>query len=784
MEQHSRKSNRQRVIVLCAAFALSGCADLWSTPSVDILDNHAPRSTEERQTTKEAEHLPWRERPIGQDQWARTFPDAKHPELVPPHRWRHATLEGADGELLAEGWELDAALNSGNELAQANAQLLTWRHFSATEGLVDAENYRALVNRSSLPVNLRCAAADSLADAGDAGQLLALELLNEQADLSAKHSSKHVAELHEELLRGVARHQPPTISPSFTTSLEADSPKVRLVAVEAWAAAPASALPERLVDLARDADVAVRCAALRTLAATGHARALEAARGGLTDPQLDVRLAAIAALGKINAPEAVQLLRREAESDGNLIRAASVAALAERGEIEAVLAAATDRDSRVREAAGGALATVPPAKGVAVARELIADRSMAVRRQTITSIAAWPLADAAPLLFTALEDRALDTRQAAAKALAANWPTAGTFRPTATADERGAQLAALRQQFQQDFSGGAPAAALPVSTARSTPTVHGETKSLDQLADVLGVIHASAPDSPEQRQALEQLRDWPGGLEAQLVRLVDEQGAVIPEVVYKQILASESPVNLVNWSTATAIEKRQFVSWLVENSVDQPYRPLVIRRLIERVTVEADPLLWQGALDLCRVQSDPLVRRFAAAALGHASPEVRRRACEHFANYPGEEAVPWLHVALADEASYVAAAAARAIARCGRPADLTALADLLARDDQDCQLAAAAALTCFGDERGRAALERLAFHPDPKVRIRAAHAMGESAEAEFAATLIALLDDDLGVRRAALVNLPLVTNHALSAEEAATTQSQAAAWKRWAAERQ
>jgi HEAT repeat protein len=92
-------------------------------------------------------------------------------------------------------------------------------------------------------------------------------------------------------------------------------------------------------------------------------------------------------------------------------------------------------------------------------------------------------------------------------------------------------------------------------------------------------------------------------------------------------------------------------------------------------------------------------------------------------------------------------------------------------------------LAGYGDERGRAALERLAFDVDPAVRLRAATAMGEVGNEEFATTLIALLDDDQGVRRAALASLPSVTGHTITLDKGESQQDLVAAWKRWATTR-
>jgi HEAT repeat protein len=779
----------RRIPVLRAALfvllALPGCADFWVSPSDELLNEPpTPLAVEEEpqpaeSTTAGPQRISWGERPIGQDLWARTFVDPKHPDDAPSRRWRHALLEGPNGELLAEAPTLYEAAEQGSEIALANAALLILRHDFAPQEGSPAPQYQAIIAKTSLPMNLRCAAADSLADAGDEGLALAIKLLNEQAAFAERRSAKRLAELHEELLRGVARHESPTVSPAFASALADDNPRIRLVAAEAWATVPAADIPERLVDLTRDPDASVRRAAIHALAQSGHPRTLEVAKNNLFDPQLEVHLAAIEALGHVDHPDAIELLLHEAESDGNLFRAAAISALAARGKFDSVLAAAKDSDSKVREASAAALAKISPEHGLAAARELIADRSMAVRRSAIQAVATWPIADAAPLLFNALSDRAVDTRQAAARSLEAHWPEIKEFRPLATAEERETQLAELRQRFQSSLGEATRTVEAAASPAVAASMERDRQESTEALAKLLVKLESCAADSPEQRAALEQLSAWPGDLEADLMRLVNERGVIVPDAVYDYLLAAAAPKHFVDWSTATDAEKRQLVGWFAASVNEQPFRPLIVRRLIALVTLENDPLLWQSVLELCRVHSDTDVRRFAAAALGHDSPEVRRRAGEYFANFPGEDAIPWLQATLADETSYVAATAARAIARCGRPADLEPLAQLALRDEIECRLAAAATLTHFDDERGRAALERLAFDPDAKVRIQAVQTMGELADPEFAAALVTLLDDDLGIRRAALASLPLVTNHELSAEESASTQSQATAWKRW-----
>ncbi len=209
----------------------------------------------------------------------------------------------------------------------------------------------------------------------------------------------------------------------------------------------------------------------------------------------------------------------------------------------------------------------------------------------------------------------------------------------------------------------------------------------------------------------------PGAVEQALATMTDEEGVYLPEDIYTAVLRDQSGEFFRDWPAATAAERRTLLAGLTGSLAAGPERPLVMRRVIVLVLLESDPLLWQTALEACRTARDAEVRRFAAAALGHESAEVRRRACEYFRAYPAPDAIAWLQATMNDETNFVAAAAARALPLCGRPESLDDLASLLNRPDADCRLASGTALAQFGDERGRAALERLAYDPDPAIRI-------------------------------------------------------------------
>ena len=101
--------------------------------------------------------------------------------------------------------------------------------------------------------------------------------------------------------------------------------------------------------------------------------------------------------------------------------------------------------------------------------------------------------------------------------------------------------------------------------------------------------------------------------------------------------------------------------------------------------------------------------------------------------------------------------------------DARPLEKLLSANDHELRVDAAESLARLGKSSGIAGLERLVYDPDPRVRRRAAAAMGEIADASFLPALIALLDDRADVRRSALASLPRVTGKSPPATDASAT---------------
>jgi HEAT repeat protein len=200
------------------------------------------------------------------------------------------------------------------------------------------------------------------------------------------------------------------------------------------------------------------------------------------------------------------------------------------------------------------------------------------------------------------------------------------------------------------------------------------------------------------------------------------------------------------------------------------------------VTPETDASVWRSVqIALADDAREPAVR-LHLAALGHPAPEVRRRACRYLAKHGGPEHVPQLVAALQDSSRAVVISAVEALAAIGHLESPLPLVSLLAGRDASLRLAVAVALTRLEHESGVVALERLAYERDPKIRRDVAQAMGQSPNGAFLHPLMRLLDDQLGVKRAALESLPRVVGEDMGAPrqgELSSMDEQISRWKQW-----
>jgi HEAT repeat protein len=572
-----------------------------------------------------------------------------------------------------------------------------------------------------------------------------------------------------------------------STSVRDPEPAVRAQTVRRLSEDPAAWTAE-VVALLDDEHPQVRIAALESLppnvpAATDHLIAR------LRDPDIAVRLVAIAAAGRSQLPAAQDELRKLAEARGEAVRAAAVAALAVAGDREFVRAAVADKAWQVRLEVARRLSLWPNRAGQQLARQLLSDPAPAIRIATVQAIGAWPADLAAPLWLEALEPgprAARADRREAARLLAERWPPAAALSAEALLNDRStghqaaiAKLGELRTRWRQEHPRAEPAHPQP---AAADP--RADSSADRALAEACLATLSSDESTAQQEQALERLRTLGDRLGPTLAAVSQTRGE-LPESVFRAALAQD-PVHrdLVEFAEGNLAQRRAAAIRLLHAARQAPLDELALGRL-ETLTLRADdPFLWQTSLDLVADDRRESALRLMLAAASHPEGDLREAACTRLGRTRDSRFAPVLRAALDDPDARVVAAAAVALGHCGAAGDAPLLEGKLQSSRPEVRLAAAEGLAQLSPESGLAALERLALDRRAVVRQRAAEAMGRTADTQLAAALIARLDDEAAVRRAALVSLRQLAPEAAAeitpaGQGTATEAQEIAAWRAW-----
>ncbi|MFZ5829735.1 MAG: HEAT repeat domain-containing protein [Planctomycetota bacterium] len=712
------------------------------------LDEAAVRDVLARATQKDATG---RERSI----WIRSV-DGEN-------RWRYPALEDLLARPLAVRPDLRSYLPDRDPIVAANAAIGLARQGD------DAGRSQliAAVRAPAIPLAMRLAAVESIGLLAPRRAVGALrELLMQYGRMPAKGSGTYVAELHVELLRGLARHVDAADEPLIAEALSSTSAQVKIEALDAWAKSTLGQLPQAAIDLRGSGDPAIRCASLRAIAAHRLPQAEQYVLAALRDHDLSVRVMAIDCLGSLGGAEAQQTLAGLIDpAQSERVRQAAVSALRRIDEHAAVHAAIGDSSWRVRGEVADALAGMPDAAGLATAARLLDDPSAAVQGRVLRAIANWPAGQSGPLLLQAMGNPAYTTRTQAAAMLAAIWPPAAKFPAEAPASRRSEALVELQRQFCADFA-------------------------RERLAHVHAPEVSASPISAEEldRLATELLRDefaslekWGDRLPEVLEQWIQQRGQPLPQRVWREVLPKHGEIFAVldQLDTPEVVEQRRAVALLRGAATGNALPYLAIVRLSELLVRHDDALVWQAALDTLGGDGREPAIQMAYAALGHPASEVRRRGCELLAANPSPRHVPALLPLVNDPVQPVAASAVLAVGLCG-PAEnsVPALRNLLG---SGLALEAAVSLARLGDPSGIAAVERAAYDPDPHQQRRAAEAIGELGDPSLVPALIYMLDGHAAVQRAALRSLDQVVDAeaTIGSHPGESTTEQVRRWKQW-----
>jgi HEAT repeat protein len=755
-------------MVLAAAGCRGPILDPSGSPAKD-----APAGAEKRSAAATVPATAADRAVLAAGQWIQAVPPLDADTPAPPYHWRHPGLEDLLSRPAGKRVDLRPLLADKDPVVACNAAigLARFGDRAAERRLADS------VRQPQLRLSMRSAAVEALAFLDAPEVLPLLRELTDQYGVIKKSAgrggtSPYIAELHAELVRGLARHVDAAAEPRLTAALGSAAPAVLVEALHAWGASRAGPLPPPAADLRSHGDGRVRIAALEALVARRHAQAREFLVEALRDTDIRVRFAAMAGLGELGDAESQAKLKELIKDRVDGVRAEAARALARAGAKPAVLEAAGDGSWRVRYQVAHALAAYGDREAAAVAAKLLDDPSIEVQRATIAALARWPLERAGPLLLTAMGKRAFVARKCAAEALAVRWPPAVEFPVEGPPARRQEVLDKLQTRFQEQFS-PVDQEALHQALAAPRPSAKVTPEQVERVAELL------------RRQDLRGLKQFGPGLVEALEQLAIDRGQILPEAVYRDVLPRYQPVfgTLGRLASENVVGRRQAAEELVAATQHAPLGRLAVYRLSQQAAAESDPLVWQSVLTAVAGDASEPAARLASAAMSHPADDVRRRACQYLAAHPSPAYVSVLLPALQDSSQAVVIGALRALAAIGRLDDPRPVRQLLHNDNEEIQLEAACALVRLGDAGGVPALERLAYSNGPEIRAAAARAMGELGNPIFAAALVRLLDDPRGtVSRAALLSLPKAVGRdvAASADGAPLgTAEQIRRWKQW-----
>ena len=701
--------------------------------------------------------------------------------------WRHAALE----ELLALPADsrpgLVAILANSDPLIQANTAIGL-----ARLGHGDAENLVPILVATietpnpKLPVgqrmSLRRAATEALGSVpGNLSHTAIEELLDVLGDHKGASRAKYQGELHADLLRALHAHGEPLTLEQGLAALASPERVVRLEALRIWPTELGSALPTEVVAICQDTDFELRAAALHLLAQSQHPEAIAVARRALADNELSVRLEAVEALGELGGDEASELLQSLlTKSQSEHMQAAAVRALTSSGNRQIAFEAVNAEDWQVRQAIAQTLADDANGGAAKVARQLLQDSSQQVTETLMQSLARWPLVDSAPLLLDAMDSKQFAMRKAATEILSERWPAARQFSYQASAELRGEVLAELREQWEESTL-----AKPPVEQASTTkPPRPVSQHSQDEFTHYLKMLDSEHPS--------EQLR---AGYRASLIAMGDdlieslehyaiERQLHVADDIYTQVLPEVEPAfaELIRLQSKNKTDCRRAATALAARIRSGGLSRLAMWRLADLMIHQDDPLVWRSIQEVVATQEDEKVASMQTAGLTHASAEVRRRACDYFAQQSEIAPTEALLAALEDEDSAVVYSALKAIGAQGDAENAIPIVRLTASKDKMLRVAAAVTLVHLGFSEGADALERLALDADARIRRVAAESIGETGDQRFIPILIRLLDDQLGIRRAALASLTMIVGEDIGRGNdpvAPDTDEQIHRWRKW-----
>ncbi|MBT6155024.1 MAG: HEAT repeat domain-containing protein [Planctomycetaceae bacterium] len=658
-------------------------------------------------------------------------------------------------------------------------------------------------NLEKLSVSMRAAAAEAwcLALASSAAdpyeQLIPAGRVLERPDLPNR--------VRGELCLSIANHVAPALIPRLLNALRVSDEgrraplQVRQAAVESClihALAQrsrgtsdlqydGSLWPETIINCREDSDPTIRRTFGRWAAVVKYRRGVTDA-SSILETQLDdrhtqVRLDALESLGWLGTPSARKTLREQAQRPEATIRAAALGGLSRWG-VEELAPFVADQSSPVRQVVAKKLAHYPSTRSYFVMQDLLRDEDLQVQAAAVTSLDNWRDDPALTLLLVALRDSSGPTRRLAFQQLRRRRPIDDAFSDfnSPRHEQRTRAVADLGSRLDVP---------LHFSDSVGVETFGSPHKPnalfVRDVESLLQVVTAADqfPGSPRHADAVSQLMKLQRDDLPIVEQFLLKQRAGDTGFVYRKLLPrlSSAHAALNEMEYPDLQRKRRGARQLREAASSESLSRLVVRRLLLQLDSRQDVLIWHDAMTAVMHDATDDHAQVALRALNDDRADVRFLGCEYILRHPRPQYANWLQQLqlFGDPDQRVRLVAVKAAGLCGNPNVLQeragkrnssdteqntaarnpGLRSLLTNQNADLRIAAVIAMARLGDRLGMQELSRLSLSTEPRIRIQAIQAMGETDSTWFIEPLIrrGWTERHIDVRRAILSSLDQLT---------------------------
>ena len=703
---------------------------------------------------------------------------------------------------------------------RANAAILMGRDGNSQAG----RSLLQLVSEESVPINIRCAAAEVLERiptiAADDLIPLLEKVKDREVETTDRKTGKPIqqfqpgnTEVWAELLLAIAEKIDPWEHACFLEPFHSPVFDIRLQTAKIWRRKALEkrpdeeSLPERFLEVVRqENNPTVRVELIKTLGACQVSNLFTLLERDLRHLMPDVRQAAILALADARCQEAVPIIKDQLRDSNYITRAAAVSALSKLGVLDEVFKLSNDADHRIRLEVAKALSEQCSRRTVTLAKDYLSDRAANVQAATVEAIAGWNIETSGPLLLEAAKSRDPKIRRRATEILAQR----GIAHPKFDPEDQPKNQTEHHEELAQIF----------YETVGIDPNLDGDIKTpIAANSPAIRQVSATIPENhalsevrrclddwqdrtlpPDQRQLIQNRLKKQG---KELMPLIDHLLTVenrnIPESLDK-VFAEVEPIfgQIEKLKSDDLPGKQRAAAELAQWGMADSPSKLAAKRIIDAAARQTDARVLVSLLSALRNADPELVCQLARPLLQSESVQVRRLSCEMLKQFGGSEDVVLLREALRDPSREVVRGALLAVGELLQAEDVDdssvveALKAVLINSPNDPTLRtdAAATLHRLGRSEGTDELRRLAATNDIRIKMYVVQRVSGLGDSSFVPLLLQCLDDGNGtLRNKALEGLPKLTGKDIGrvgglsyASDVSHTQQQVDRWKAWAKE--